>query len=238
MSDPHKRIIYALLCIIPGVSPCFPQERLELELIPVWVVNAELEASADAGAVYRALATVHGSMATLGVQPDEYNVTLSDRSEVLECNRVSVLEPVTSCRHKRIGEVSGTGWHSLVKDLYPAPAKRDYQLLVLLLPDAWPWVDVSGWSVLWQVPGTSHWTESACRAWGMLNPIVIAHELGHCFGLVHNEIDAEDYGVDLMLAKPVYTDWLKPSNAEKVRYWFRDEVRPHLPSARLMEFIP
>lgn len=67
---------------------------------------------------------------------------------------------------------------------------------------------------------TRHWTRSACRAWALHSEPVIAHELGHCFGLVHNEDDT-DYGLDLMKSEYAHYHWVKDSNKNVVRDHFK-----------------
>ena len=67
-----------------------------------------------------------------------------------------------------------------------------------------------------------HWKNSSCRAWSILKLTIVAHELGHCFGLDHNE-DTDDINFDLMHSTEfAYFDWLEDSNREIVQHHFRE----------------
>lgn len=68
-----------------------------------------------------------------------------------------------------------------------------------------------------------HWKTSACRAWALLSVPVIAHELGHCFGLAHNEDDG-DGALDLMKSHYTHFDWVKLSNKQIVWNHFEGTV--------------
>ena len=66
---------------------------------------------------------------------------------------------------------------------------------------------------LWTLDRSEHhWTNSSCRAWTIPKLTTVAHELGQCFGLDHNE-DSGDMKLDLMHStESAYFDWLKDSN--------------------------
>ncbi|MYJ95277.1 MAG: hypothetical protein F4053_06750 [Proteobacteria bacterium] len=87
-----------------------------------------------------------------------------------------------------------------------------------------------------------HWSTMACTVWAHLLVPTAAHELGHCFGLLHNgaldvnntsigaaEPDCE-YGYDLMAEpwSPFYTPTLNPNNRARVERHFRtlEEFEP------------
>ena len=71
-----------------------------------------------------------------------------------------------------------------------------------------------------------HWTNSSCRAWTIPKLMTVAHELGHCFGLDHNE-DTDDINFDLMHSTvSAYFDWLKDKNREIIQHHFRDDPPP------------
>ena len=217
------KIVARIFLLFPFAA--LAQERMELEIIPVWVTDPLMQSVADLEELNDALSTVHKAMALLGVRPDEYNLTMSAHVERLECSEATTLVQQT-CEHAQMGTVVPTfeSWSDFTKNIYPTPVEGEYQLLVLILPDNWAWLGMSGLSWRWRyLPNLAdaHWSNTSCRAWSVNELILMTHELGHCFRLGHNE-DELDGEVDLMLTTPVYLDWLKPSNVAKVQYHFRD----------------
>ena len=71
---------------------------------------------------------------------------------------------------------------------------------------------------------SGHFSQQSCRILTSNALDVIAHELGHCFGLRHNEDDPNP-GVDLMASGSGGRDWIKTSNRALVRRFFRPIVQ-------------
>ena len=79
-------------------------------------------------------------------------------------------------------------------------------------------------------PQNLHWSTSACTLWAHLEASTIAHELGYCFGLMHNGVsndrnfDGSDNTVDLMIThgKFYHSMHLRPSNQVRIDHHFRD----------------
>ena len=68
-----------------------------------------------------------------------------------------------------------------------------------------------------------HWSTSACAAWAVNKVVNIAHEMGHCFGLIHNQDDTRDRDFDLMRDDGAQgnREYLKDNNKAIVRHHFR-----------------
>ena len=187
----------------------------------------------------RALSSIHEAMSILGVRPNEYNLVLSENIEYMECTEATVLAP-QSCTHQRVGTVdtSASSWTAFIRAVYAEPDRGEHQLLVLIRPENWAWTSISGLALVWKtelVPAQHNWRSTSCRAWSINEVNYLAHELGHCFRLVHNEDDT-NREIDLMLASPAYIDWLKPSNQSTVRHHFRPvRIREETSLRPLME---
>jgi len=95
---------------------------------------------------------------------------------------------------------------------------------VFLLEDEIGWsgtLGLASWA-RWNIDNP-HRGNSSCRAWALHSVPIIAHELGHCFGLKHNE---DDHGteLDLMQAHYSHVDWVKRDNKDIVADYFSPEV--------------
>ena len=200
-------------------------ERLELELVPVYVTDPVAQRAPGDAELSAVLSRTHEAMALLGVPADAYNVVLSDHAEYLDCSPATVLVEQL-CHHATLGPIAD--WTAFAKTLYPVPRPREYRLLVLMLPERWAWMGVAGYTWWWRWtndPNALHWTNVACRAWSIDDLVHIAHEIGHCLMLVHNQEDT-DRDIDVMLAVPGRVDWIKPSNAERVLHQLRENPEP------------
>ena len=157
---------------------------------------------------------------TLGVWPHEYNLHLGDVMQFMVCSEASVGWE-QECAHEELGLISDLP--NFVYNLYDGehPPLGTVQLSIILLEADIAWKGVLGlaWR-WWSRSAPKHWTNWTCRAWALNSEPVIAHELGHCFGLVHNEDDT-DSGLDLMTSHYAHYDWVKDSNKDIVREHFK-----------------
>ena len=227
----------------------FPPERLEIEIVPVFVESAGGEPffGPFESAYFEAFINTHRAMELLGVEPWEYNIRLSSEEETLYCERATVLSMGQACRHDVIGEIAD--WMNFPRDL---ALHSDYlnanvrtlsdvlgtvRLYLVIRPYEWAWIGIAGSAVgnveqLWAPD--HHWTNTFCWAWTVDETIFIAHELGHCFGLQHNEDDGTNE-FDLMYKMPTpLLDYLKESNRTVVQQHFCDDWDPcYAPSTPL-----
>lgn len=219
-------------------------ERLQIEIVPVFVESANGEhffGPFDSD-YFEALVNTHRAMELLGVEPWEYNLWLSAEDETIYCERATLLSPVMgqSCLHETIGEIAD--WSSLPRELSlqsaylnatvrsPNDVLGTVRLYLVMRPDEWVLaVGVAGsaMSNLEQLRAPDHhWTNTYCWAWAVDEMILIAHELGHCFGLLHNEDDGTNK-FDLMYKMPsLQLDYIKESNRTVVQQHFCDEWDP------------
>ena len=212
--------------------------RLEIQLVPVYVLDSDtlvdvlddealieeivLEISEEVTPMFD---NVRRALEALGITFGRYNISLGDRFEFIECfrSRSSIGNVLPQdCWHGETGIISD--WPNFVQDLYDGanPSQRIVQLNILILQDGLPWTEVIGYTWRWWWGADQkHWTTSACRIWSLNELPVIAHELGHCFGLAHNEDEPFGYGADLMRSNPGYFDFLNELNSENVENYFR-----------------
>lgn len=210
-------------------------ERLQVNLVPIVVLETGVAHASvtDPGAFGDQLETlepqlttmfssVREAMLVLGVEPDEYDLNLGNMVHFLICDEAMTLAE-QSCHHSELGRLSELP--DFVNELYEqwyAP-QRTIQFHVVILGGGVAWRGILGkaWRWRWEDDwSTHHWTNTACRAWALHSIPVIAHELGHCFALDHNE-DDPDFGLDLMVSHYSHYHWLKDSNKEVVRHHFR-----------------
>ena len=195
-----------------------------------------------------AMRIVREAMTLLRIRADLYDVMLTSEararglsSDLIECSPAEFALP-TQCSHPIVGSLT----HDQLDDLHRAlgyetpagePSKREpgtILAVVLIRSEAFPWetsltlgsstiVTWNGWD-----PDVMHWTTMACTFWGHAHVAVIAHELGHCFGLEHNgpgdpNFDGVDNTIDLMVGSWALTHpmRLKESNALRVIDQFR-----------------
>ena len=124
-------------------------------------------------------------------------------------------------------------WATFLKGqtLYPsgtAPNAKQFKLMLLLVPEEFSFLGYRGAAVpwVWIVDGIKggHWTHRACTAGVFVNSpnsmLVIAHELGHCFGLMHNEDDPASYDIDLMFSTVNGSNFLHHTNNQRLRRQF------------------
>ena len=222
------------------------QERLELEVQLIDVFpwewpddDLDYDYSVTVG---ESISMVHRAMEVLGIFHDEYNIRVSDDFPLMSCDTASALEaqscdvPYTGYPHSVISGWSPDtleSWTDFLKSQthFPngiVPNVRQFKLLLLVIPEGWA---VDGWLGVNQpwartVDGVTggHWTQRACTAGVWVNSpnsmLTIAHELGHCFGLVHNEDDLSSYDIDLMLSTLGGNDFLHYTNQQRIRRQF------------------
>ena len=194
---------------------------------------------------HEVMATVHRAMGLLGVLPSEFELVLHEREyEALAC---SVAEPGSGdvlCRPGRdmMGFATGSDVNASSRIHEALGYENETAGTVLLLPLVkpnefpWPGTTVTGGSAevrAYTVPMVTldyRWQNTACTAWAHATLAILAHELGHCFGLDHNgpgdtNFDGVDNSYDLMMAALnfLYSPLrLKPSNRARVRVHFGD----------------
>ena len=174
--------------------------------------------------------TVRDSMLVLGVQPTQYNLYLDNHVVVIQCTNATI-HSEQQCNHGDTGAIDDLP--NFVHDLYDreTPSQGTVQLHILILQDGVSWKGTLGlaWHWWWvQDRSAWHWTNRACRAWALHSSPVVAHELGHCFGLEHNEENA-DATLDLMLSYYTHFDWVKDSNQVIVQQHFRYPIPESAP---------
>ncbi len=183
--------------------------------------GAERASRTLAPKVAKLFATVHEALQVLGLAYDQYTLLYGDHFHVLVCEEATLYSE-QSCTHGDLGEI--TDMRNFVLDLHDreSPPRGTVQLNVVILEDGLAWSGLLGVATWWYWGDRSlrHWTSTACRAWALLSTPVIAHELGHCFGLDHNEDDT-DIGLDLMVSYYAHFDWVKESNKDLVLRYFR-----------------
>lgn len=234
-------IVLVSLCVSAVCSGQIPylntsSERLNIEVVPVFVISEdtaftvlstgnldELEALVENHWVplfTQMFVATRNAMLTLGVGPHEYNLQLGDLMQFMVCTEAN-LGVGQQCVHQELGEI--TDLPNFAYNLYDGqnPPLGTVQLSIMLLEENIAWNGVLGLAWRWYQTETlgGHWTNTACRAWALYSVPVITHELGHCFGLVHNENDA-DIGLDLMATHYAHYEWVKDSNLELVREHF------------------
>ena len=210
------------------------QDRITIEVVPVVVIETGVEATAGSidwslSAIPDTLSSVHQAMRTLGVKPAHYDVVLGDTANILSCGQPNILVIEPGCYY--LDGTVVTDWSEAGRSLYPGWMEQPGRavLMVVLLPDQWAWTaDTLGTTIMRRPvdPFQRHWTNSSCLLWAVDRLNIITHELGHCFNLDHNQDDYLSDDIDLMLAQPGVIDWLKESNADKVKYHFREWLQP------------
>ena len=209
------------------------EDRLKIEIVPIVVVDAsivdvpaeEIEARLEVTLVPQVatvFSEVHEALNLLGLGYHQYTLYYGDHVHIMVCEEATVHAEQT-CIHGDLGTIADID--TFVIDLYDneAPPRGTVQLNVLLLEKGVAWRGVLGVAKSWYWGSLSvdrHWTNRACRAWALHSAWVIAHELGHCFGLKHNEDDT-DNGLDLMISHYAHFDWVKDSNKAIVQTHFR-----------------
>ena len=237
-------ILSAAWCIATAQVP-YPQDRfevvvpsedrLEIEVVPVIVFDSSIREETDESAIARIertlypkidelFATVHEALGVLGVGYWQYTLVYGNHGHFLVCEEATTYSQ-QSCEHGDLGTI--TDLRNFIEDLHDneAPPKSTVQLNVVILEDKLAWrglLGVASWWY-WGEEPVPHWSARACRAWALLSTPVIAHELGHCFGLKHNEND-EDQVLDLMVSYYTHYRWVKESNKTIVQNHFRYPV--------------
>lgn len=236
------RWLVLLLAIWVGALNASDQERLQIEVIVLKVFDsANTVAFGDLGPDLtgipdrdsrqaQVLGDVHWALDVLKVGPGNYLAMSEWPNEIIHmltlvCQKAT-LHHEQSCWSWTRNEPI-TDWRNFIYDAYdrePASAGM-VRLHVLDLPEDFPWGGLVGtaWRARWGPATNQRWNTSSCVAWAVNDPTVIAHELGHCFGLVHNEDDLGDSDLDLMYKSAnsgTFGTWLKESNINKVRQFF------------------
>ena len=224
-----------------GEVPISIEERLKIEVVPVLVVDESiLKETSQEGLLDRldqtlgpqlheTFATIHEAMTVLGLGYFHYTLHAGEHLHLLICSEATLYAEQV-CEHGDLGIV--TDWRNFAVDLHDdrAPPRGTVQLYVLTLENRLSWNGTLGVAARWYWGdrNANHWTDRACRAWALQSMQVIAHELGHCFGLSHNE-DDPDTGLDLMVSHYAHFDWVKEPNKDIVQEHF--EHPPPLPAA-------
>ena len=211
--------------------PIERQDRIEIEIVPILVINrSALDDSEEEfiGRFEKSLAPqlqetfgiVHEAMSVLGLGYFHYTLHAAEHFHVLICSEATLYDEQT-CEHGDLGVIKDL--RRFVVNLHDnrAPPRGTVQLNVLTLENRLSWNGTLGVAARWYWGdrNANHWTGRACRAWALQSMQVIAHELGHCFGLKHNEDDT-DTGLDLMVSHYAHFDWVKESNKAIVQEHF------------------
>ena len=230
----------AVLLSIAGIAKA-NHERLLIELLPVpiWAGLSEVWTSGiDSGRAEStaAMLAVHEAMLLLKVNRDEFDVVWHPDSHLLWCT-YGTTQFISTCSSFQSGSevvLSADEMRTLPQTLgYNTRPQGKILLAILLKTPGFPWdggllgrASVSTWTG-WD-PQDMHWSTMSCLAWSHVDVLTIAHELGHCFGLVHNDsvyanLDGADDTIDLMAANVsrYRSDRLKPSNQERIWQNFR-----------------
>ena len=226
-----------------GALSASEQERMKIEVIVLEVFDSantvafseitwdRLDEIPDRDSQHaNVLGDVHWALDVLHAGPGNYHVISEWPSEItylvtLVCDKAT-LHHEQRCWSWTLNETIAD-WENFIYDAYgqePAPAGT-VRLHVLNLPDGFPWKGLRGaaWWAYWGSASDRRWNTSSCVAWAIYDPTIIAHELGHCFGLDHNEEDIGDFDLDLMYKGAnagTFGTWLKNSNIDKVRQFF------------------
>ena len=229
---------WIVLALVVWAACAQAEERLEIEVVAISLYEEtagwwELRLTEP-----NKMVTVHKALSMLGVAGSKVNVVWDrdvDDFAHLRCTSGTILAE-TSCYHAATGEFI-TDWLGFAKNLNDQVPPPGTVQLFILSPNRAEFV--------WNVPllgaasrwwwglelSERHWSNTACRAWAIHDVAVIAHELGHCFQLIHNEDDT-DWGIDVMHSSQVLRhDFLKDSNQRIISHHFRREA----PAARLAE---
>ena len=230
----------AVLLSIAGIAKA-NHERLLIELLPVSIQAGLSEVwtpAMDPGRAGHtaAMLAVHEAMLILGVNSSEYDVVWHPDIHLLWCT-YGTTQFISTCSFFQSGSevvLSADEMRSLPKTLgYNRQPKGKILLAILVKAPIFPWdggllglASVSTWNG-WD-PQDMHWSTMSCLAWSHVDVLTIAHELGHCFGLVHNDsvyanLNGADDTIDLMAANlsRYRSDRLKPSNQERIWQNFR-----------------
>ena len=229
------------------------QERFELEVVPFYVIltdggdDATETVLEDFDAIHAALARVHEALGILGVPVQMIDVKVSSTVEIFLCTNFLITYQFSACETDKIGPgvfnyststvtVNGvtttTSTPPLMDRLgYWRDRTSDYGTGVIGIfigPDELSLLPRHlGLTTTFWTGADKHFRNTACSAWSVNSLIVIAHELGHCFGLEHNDVyGMSDPRRDLMIAKiGIETAlWLKPLNRDVIAQYFRGDA--------------
>ena len=251
-------LLWALLLPFAAFLPLAPlavaESRLPIEVMPIEVV---MDAGTDSacisncestltlppdGAFDAAIIGIRNALGLLGVEPDEYDLTVSsEAAQRLTCALPNATGNELSCTHASLGAFDRTKLHDMMIEFghrrASAAHKGTVLMGVLLLPEEFEWArSLYGVNKWWSWNGFAaadlHWTTTSCSIWSAPWLRVLAHEIGHCFGLWHADdpagdrnYDGSDNSVDLMGTWSSGTHLgirrLRQSNAARVRHHFR-----------------
>ena len=215
---------------------CTPTNRdpLVIEVVPTVLLGFPVDLPA---ATTQALSTTRAALEILGVEPDEYVLVAGDIAP-LTCGQPSP-GAAMECAHPAYGPLSADwqSWDRFAASM-PEPPNGTVRLMVIqhevVLDGSRDYarghakssMDMATWNALHYgffapVVDSDHYSQQTCRV--ITSPAVgtVAHELGHCFGLAHNEGDPDNL-IDVMAFDGSGPLWLKPANRTVVRRFFRD----------------
>lgn len=250
-----------LVAVSTGTS-AVAAERLTVEVIPVTVKTYQYWKADPQPLVGKradptaALQAVLSAMKLLKVPASLYNVVLADESlPQLDCwyagtltSRVVGGTGETVCGIDDDGDGTGEILYGdrlahLMSDRFHLGGERGRVLVAVLShPIDFSWFGTLGAAALWYWDDGTHHTRRSCSIWAISVPTVVAHELGHCFGLYHNGPDdgnhsGRDDVVDLMHpTSHLLITHLRPSNVSRVRTQFRRLPAPTATEGRLGSF--
>lgn len=216
------------------------QERLDfqIQLIAVVPVDASgiqresLEYTMTPG---EAIGMVHEAVEMLGIHPGEYSVTPRDEIKIMRCETpLPTDEGAQYCYFPSseerfdLNDRDSNNINYDQGDTLQLPGQSGqeifrqgtYTITLLLIPQRFALAKktYSGLANWFSWNNGTHWQDRSCSAWAntLQGESIVAHELGHCLGLQHNDEDGSTVQ-DLMRPCSCGYTYLHLENAGKIR---------------------
>ena len=252
---PRLALSWTLLLPFVAISlPAVAHSRLPIEVMPIEIVMdvgtyptcildcAPSILTPPPGAFDAGISRIREALGLLGVEPHEYDLIVSEATpQRLVCDMPDAFGGTMSCTHPTLGDFDRSRLHEMMIEFEGRRASWGHKgtvlIGILLLPEEFEWAQtLYGVNKWWSWNGFAaddlHWTTTSCSIWTAPWLRVVAHEIGHCFGLWHanapaadRNYDGMDNSIDLMGTWSAGTHFgirrLRPSNAARVRHHFR-----------------